>query len=167
MLSVKSEDDVFTKKLITAPQAEKLLGKKDKSIIADLIIKPEGKPTLAPESDKRPAIGDVSDCFDTLDWLIKKPYNYYWTLIHFNDYKALIMICTKCRNDLPETSFSIRSDTGKPRRQCKNCRSKVRKSHYENNKSHELARCKTYYQDNKETYSKRAKIYYQNNKKSF
>lgn len=67
LLSVKSEDDVFTKKLITAPQAEKLLGKKDKSIIADLIIKPEGKPTLAPESDKRPAIGDVSDCFDNLD----------------------------------------------------------------------------------------------------
>lgn len=77
------------------------------------------------------------------------------------------MICTKCKNDLPETSFSIRSDTGKPRRQCKTCRSKVRKSHYENNKSHDLARCKAYYQDNKETYSKRAKIYYQNNKKAF
>ena len=67
LLSAKTEDEVFTKKLISAPQAEKLLGKKDKDLIANLIIKPEGKPTLAPESDKRPAIGDVSDCFDNLD----------------------------------------------------------------------------------------------------
>lgn len=67
LLTAKTEDEIFTKKLITAPQAEKLLGKKDKSLIADLIIKPEGKPTLAPESDKRPSIGDVSDCFDNLD----------------------------------------------------------------------------------------------------
>lgn len=67
LLTAKSEDEIFTKKLISAPQAEKLLGKKDKDLIANLIIKPEGKPTLAPESDKRPAIGDVSDCFDNLD----------------------------------------------------------------------------------------------------
>lgn len=67
LLTAKTEDEIFTKKLITAPQAEKLLGKKDKSLIADLIIKPEGKPTLAPENDKRPSIGDVSDCFDALD----------------------------------------------------------------------------------------------------
>lgn len=67
LLSVKSEDDIYTKKMITAPQAEKLLGKAEKHLIADLIIKPEGKPTLAPESDKRPALGDVSDCFQIID----------------------------------------------------------------------------------------------------
>ena len=66
LLSVKSDDEIFTKKLISAPQAEKLLGKKDKDLISDLIIKPEGKPTLAPESDKRPAIGDVSGLFQEL-----------------------------------------------------------------------------------------------------
>ncbi|QIG62462.1 hypothetical protein [Pseudoalteromonas phage AL] len=66
LLTAKTEDEIFTKKLITAPQAEKLLGKKDKDLIADLIIKPEGKPTLAPESDKRPSIGDVSDLFQEI-----------------------------------------------------------------------------------------------------
>lgn len=41
-------------KLITLTQMEKDLGKKVVSeIIGDLIIKPEGSPTLAPESDKR------------------------------------------------------------------------------------------------------------------
>lgn len=67
LLTVKGEDDIFTKKLITAPQAEKLLGKEHKSLIQDLIVKPTGKPTLALESDKRPPIGDVSDCFDKFD----------------------------------------------------------------------------------------------------
>lgn len=60
-------DDLYIKKLLTAPQAEKLIGKgKFNENYADLVIKPEGKPTLAPESDKRPAIGDVTDCFDKL-----------------------------------------------------------------------------------------------------
>ena len=68
LLSVKSEDEIFTKKLISAPQAEKLLGKKDKDLIADLIVKPRGKATLAPESDKRPPIEkDVIDSFDNID----------------------------------------------------------------------------------------------------
>lgn len=66
LLSVKSEDEVFTKKMISAPQAEKLLGKQHKELIADLIIKPEGKPTLAPESDKRPALGNVADLFQEI-----------------------------------------------------------------------------------------------------
>lgn len=66
LLSVKSEDEVFTKKMISAPQAEKLLGKQHKELVADLIIKPEGKPTLAPESDKRPALGDVADLFQEI-----------------------------------------------------------------------------------------------------
>jgi hypothetical protein len=59
-------DDAYKKSLITPPQAEKLLGKK-KSLIADLIEKPEGKPTLAPVSDKRKALENVKDMFTTID----------------------------------------------------------------------------------------------------
>mgnify|MGYP003119302507 CR=1 FL=1 len=66
LLSAKGEDEIYTKKLISAPQAEKLLGKNEKHLIADLIIKPNGKPTLAPESDKRPPIGDVTDLFEEM-----------------------------------------------------------------------------------------------------
>lgn len=67
LLSIKPEDEIYTRKLISPSQAEKLLGKKDKLLIQNEIIKPNGKPTLAPESDKRPPIGDVSDCFDIIE----------------------------------------------------------------------------------------------------
>lgn len=67
LLTIKNEDEIFTKKLITVAQAEKVLGKKDKGVISDLIIKPAGKPTLVPASDKRPSIDDVKNCFDNLD----------------------------------------------------------------------------------------------------
>lgn len=51
------------KKLITAPQAEKLLGKKKIGLLDGLVSKHEGKPTMVPESDNRPEIssGDISD----------------------------------------------------------------------------------------------------------
>jgi hypothetical protein len=51
------------KKIITAPQAEKLLGKKKVGLLEGLITKQEGKPTMVPESDNRPEInsGDISD----------------------------------------------------------------------------------------------------------
>lgn len=46
---------LFERKLITLTQMEKDFGKKAiAEILADLIVKPQGKPTLAPESDKRP-----------------------------------------------------------------------------------------------------------------
>ncbi len=47
--------DMFTKKLISPAQAEKKLGKSH-PIIAEFVVKPEGKPTIAEISDKRPAI---------------------------------------------------------------------------------------------------------------
>jgi hypothetical protein len=51
------------KKIITAPQAEKLLGKKKIGLLDGLVSKHEGKPTMVPESDNRPEIssGDISD----------------------------------------------------------------------------------------------------------
>lgn len=54
-------------KLLTAPQAEKALGKKQAGEIADLIVKPKGKPALVPESDKRPQLEPevTVDDFDT------------------------------------------------------------------------------------------------------
>lgn len=53
----------FTKKLLSPPQAEKTIGKKRaKKVDLDaLIIKPEGKPTLALEGDKRPALSQTTD----------------------------------------------------------------------------------------------------------
>ena len=48
---------LYERKPITLTAVEKLLGKKDfEAQLSDFIIKPPGKPTLAPESDKRSAI---------------------------------------------------------------------------------------------------------------
>lgn len=53
--------DIWDKKLITLTAMEKLMGKENfKAILGKLIVKPAGKPTLVPESDKRPAI-DADD----------------------------------------------------------------------------------------------------------
>lgn len=50
--------------LRTITDLEKLAGKKRFAVICgDFIEKPQGKPTLAPESDKRPAIDPVADDF--------------------------------------------------------------------------------------------------------
>lgn len=50
--------------LRTITELEKLTGKKQfAAICGDFIEKPQGKPTLAPESDKRPAIDPLADDF--------------------------------------------------------------------------------------------------------
>ena len=51
------------KKIITAPQAEKLLGKKKIGLLDGLVSKHEGKATMVPESDNRQEIssGHISD----------------------------------------------------------------------------------------------------------
>ena len=61
-------DYAFEKKLLTPAKAEKLVGSKRKGEIAHLIIKPEGSPTLAPESDKRKSWNKVEiNDFESLD----------------------------------------------------------------------------------------------------
>jgi hypothetical protein len=63
-------DQVYTQKLLSPPQAEKLIELGPRSVKAweALITKPEGKPTIVKESDKRPALL-LSDDFDNLDEL--------------------------------------------------------------------------------------------------
>lgn len=50
------DDKIWTKKIISPAQAETLIGKTKTSLIADLVSKPDNGNTLAPESDKRPAV---------------------------------------------------------------------------------------------------------------
>ena len=57
-------DDAYKKSLISPAQAEKVLGKAKKADIQDMIVKPRGAPTLAPESDKRPSINVTADDFE-------------------------------------------------------------------------------------------------------
>ncbi len=53
-----SEDQLYNMKLKSITEVEKLLGKRAFTAIADKVcIKPQGKPTLVPLDDKRPAIG--------------------------------------------------------------------------------------------------------------
>lgn len=66
ILQTELDEKAFTKKLISPAQAEKALGKKRADVLADLICKPEGKPTLAPESDPRPAMNITQNDFDCL-----------------------------------------------------------------------------------------------------
>tara|TARA_R100000544_G_scaffold20565_1_gene9992 strand:+ start:5039 stop:6166 length:1128 start_codon:yes stop_codon:yes gene_type:complete len=58
--------EIFKQTLISPTQAEKLMSKKYEDV-EHLVIKPEGKPTLAKASDKRPALKvNVTDEFDEL-----------------------------------------------------------------------------------------------------
>lgn len=53
--------DIFERKLKTITALEKQLGKRRfNELLGDLIIKPPGKPTLVPETDKRPALQTAS-----------------------------------------------------------------------------------------------------------
>lgn len=53
-------DKIFTQSLLGITAMEKFLGKKRfEEILNDLVVKPPGRPTLVPESDKRPEIQSV------------------------------------------------------------------------------------------------------------
>jgi hypothetical protein len=58
------DQEAYEKKLLTPAKAEKALGKTKAKAIQGLIVKPEGAPTLAPESDKRKSISISVDDFD-------------------------------------------------------------------------------------------------------
>lgn len=60
----KASDIYKPQELRTITELEKLVGRKQfAAICSEYIEKPQGKPTLAPESDKRPAIDPVADDF--------------------------------------------------------------------------------------------------------
>ena len=63
--------EVYTQKIISPTQAEKLIEITPRTIKLweALVVKPEGKPTIAKESDKRPALVASLDEFDDLDEL--------------------------------------------------------------------------------------------------
>lgn len=61
--------DIYRKSLIPMTEMQKLMGKtKFEEILGDLIYKPPGKPTLVPNSDKRPAmnIADAKNEFNEI-----------------------------------------------------------------------------------------------------
>ncbi len=58
-------NDIWDKRLIGITAMERLMGKKTfTETFGDLVVKPEGKPTLVPESDKRPPLARVSAATD-------------------------------------------------------------------------------------------------------
>lgn len=69
LIGANFEPDMILKEpeLKTLGDLEKMLGKGGKAILAPFIVKPAGKPALAPESDKRPAIASAKEDFkDTI-----------------------------------------------------------------------------------------------------
>jgi hypothetical protein len=58
-------DKLHNKKIISPAQAEKVLKKDQRAVLDDLVVKPAGKPTLAPESDKRQPINLTDSDFES------------------------------------------------------------------------------------------------------
>lgn len=59
--------DIFRKSLLPITEMEKLMGKQEfAEVLSGLIIKPAGKPTLVPITDKRPAMTNVNIDFNEI-----------------------------------------------------------------------------------------------------
>ncbi|MGL4516785.1 MAG: DUF2800 domain-containing protein [Shewanella sp.] len=67
LLTLRDEQEVYSRKLISPAQAEKLLGRKVAAELADHIVKSDGKPVMVPATDPRKSINDCAECFDDLD----------------------------------------------------------------------------------------------------
>lgn len=60
------EEMLYERKPLSLSQIEKLLGKKEfESIVSSFVVKPQGKPTLAPSDDKRPVF-NKADVFENI-----------------------------------------------------------------------------------------------------
>lgn len=60
-----TEEQIYNKKMKGITDLEKLLGKKMfEQLLGPYIVKPPGKPTLVPETDKRPELNSAADDFD-------------------------------------------------------------------------------------------------------
>ena len=60
------QEMLYERKPLSLSQIEKLLGKKEfESIVSSFVIKPQGKPTLAPSDDKRPVF-NKADVFENI-----------------------------------------------------------------------------------------------------
>ena len=61
--------DIYKKSLISITEMEKLMGKKTfAEVLGGLVVKPKGKPTLVPASDRRPAITTTGAKQDFTDY---------------------------------------------------------------------------------------------------
>ena len=59
--------DPYEHRLLGISAMEKLLGRKKFSeVLGELVDRPQGKPTLVPASDKRPALSDVESEFNAI-----------------------------------------------------------------------------------------------------
>lgn len=65
-LSSELGDDAFERKFVSVAKAEKLLGKKRIGLLNGLVVKPEGRPTIVPDSDPRPALGATAEDFENI-----------------------------------------------------------------------------------------------------
>ena len=60
--------DAYERKMLGVSAIEKKLGRKDfRNLLGDLVVRQEGKPTLAPEDDKRPEMNLASVDFAIKD----------------------------------------------------------------------------------------------------
>lgn len=65
VMGMLTNEPVYSRKPISPSKAITMLGKECDDVNA-LIVKPEGKPTLVPVSDRRPAI-EATDCFKAIE----------------------------------------------------------------------------------------------------
>lgn len=64
----KEEQYLKPQELLSLGDLEKLVGKKNfGTVMGNLIIKPPGKPTLVPETDKRPELNSIEQDFENID----------------------------------------------------------------------------------------------------